>query len=58
MGALDERGVPNILTGFGLPDSGFHAPNERYPAAYVALAVETVRESLLAIADIDRLDTN
>jgi acetylornithine deacetylase/succinyl-diaminopimelate desuccinylase-like protein len=49
MAALDERGVPNVLTGFGLPDSGFHAPNERFPLAYLPLGIAAVRETLLAL---------
>jgi acetylornithine deacetylase/succinyl-diaminopimelate desuccinylase-like protein len=49
MAALDERGIPNVLTGFGLPDSAFHAPNERFPLAYLPLAIAAVRETLLAL---------
>jgi acetylornithine deacetylase/succinyl-diaminopimelate desuccinylase-like protein len=48
MAALDERGIPTVLTGFGLPDAAIHAPNERFPLAYVALGISAVREALLA----------
>jgi acetylornithine deacetylase/succinyl-diaminopimelate desuccinylase-like protein len=55
MAALDERGIPSVLTGFGLPGSGFHAPNERFPLAYLPLAIAAVRETLLALgADQER----
>jgi acetylornithine deacetylase/succinyl-diaminopimelate desuccinylase-like protein len=50
MAALDERGIPNVLTGFGLPDAAIHAPNERFPLAYVQLGISAVREALLAFA--------
>jgi acetylornithine deacetylase/succinyl-diaminopimelate desuccinylase-like protein len=35
--ALGEQGIPTILTGFGLPDSNVHAPNERLLADYLQL---------------------
>jgi acetylornithine deacetylase/succinyl-diaminopimelate desuccinylase-like protein len=46
MAALDERGIPNVLTGFGLPDAAMHAPNERFPLAHLGLGMSAVRESL------------
>jgi acetylornithine deacetylase/succinyl-diaminopimelate desuccinylase-like protein len=51
MAALDERGIPNVLTGFGLPDSAFHAPNERFPIEYLPLGITAIREALHALAD-------
>ncbi len=35
--ALAEKGIPTVVTGFGLPDSQLHSPNERLVAAYVPL---------------------
>jgi acetylornithine deacetylase/succinyl-diaminopimelate desuccinylase-like protein len=48
--ALSERGIPTVLTGFGLPDSNIHSPNERLLAEYVPLATAAARELLLAFA--------
>jgi acetylornithine deacetylase/succinyl-diaminopimelate desuccinylase-like protein len=49
LAALDERGIPNALTGFGLPDAAVHAPNERFPVAYLGIGMQTIRELLLAL---------
>jgi hypothetical protein len=51
MAALDERGIPKVLTGFGLPDSAFHAPNERFRLDYLPLGISAIREALHALAD-------
>jgi acetylornithine deacetylase/succinyl-diaminopimelate desuccinylase-like protein len=42
--ALSGRGIPSVITGFGLPDSNIHAPNERLVADYVALGIAAARE--------------
>jgi acetylornithine deacetylase/succinyl-diaminopimelate desuccinylase-like protein len=42
--ALGERGIPAIITGFALPDSNVHSPNERLLLEYVPLGVATARE--------------
>ncbi len=52
LAALDERGIPNALTGFGLPDAAIHAPNERFPVAYVGLAMRAIRELLTALGQL------
>ncbi len=39
---LAARGVPTVLTGFALNESNVHSPNERIPAAYLPLGIETV----------------
>ncbi len=39
--ALATRGVATILTGFAPNESNIHSPNERIPAAYLPLGVET-----------------
>jgi acetylornithine deacetylase/succinyl-diaminopimelate desuccinylase-like protein len=46
--ALAERGIPAILSGFTLPGSNLHAPNERFPLEHLTLGVEAARETLLA----------
>jgi acetylornithine deacetylase/succinyl-diaminopimelate desuccinylase-like protein len=48
--ALAEKGVPAIITGFALPDSQIHSPNERLVADYVPLGVATAREVLRELA--------
>jgi acetylornithine deacetylase/succinyl-diaminopimelate desuccinylase-like protein len=47
------RGLPTILTGFGLLDSNVHAPDERLPVEYVETGIRTVRELLLALGELD-----
>jgi acetylornithine deacetylase/succinyl-diaminopimelate desuccinylase-like protein len=42
--ALAEKGVPTIITGFGLPDSNVHSPNEKLVAEYVPLGIVAARE--------------
>jgi acetylornithine deacetylase/succinyl-diaminopimelate desuccinylase-like protein len=42
--ALADKGIPTILSGFALPESNIHSPNERLLAEYVPLGIETSRE--------------
>ena len=49
---LAEKGIPTILTGFGLPGANMHSPNERLLARYVPVGVATARETLVALADL------
>ena len=44
MPALGDKGIPAIVTGFGLPDSHIHSPNERLRAEYVPLGIATACE--------------
>jgi hypothetical protein len=39
-----------VITGFGLPDSQVHSPNERLVAEYVPLGTKAARELFLAFA--------
>ena len=32
--ALADKGIPTVLTGFGLPESNVHSPNERFLVRY------------------------
>ena len=50
MPALTEKGISTIITGFGLPDSNVHSPNERLLAENVPLGIAASRELLLALA--------
>jgi acetylornithine deacetylase/succinyl-diaminopimelate desuccinylase-like protein len=47
---LTAKGIPTILTGFGLPDSRLHSPNERLLAEYVPLGIATARELFRSFA--------
>jgi acetylornithine deacetylase/succinyl-diaminopimelate desuccinylase-like protein len=48
--ALVDKGIPTIITGFGLPESNIHSPNERLLAEYVPLGLETARELFRSLA--------
>ena len=41
VGGLASRGIATVLTGFSLNESNIHSPNERIPAAYLPLGIET-----------------
>jgi acetylornithine deacetylase/succinyl-diaminopimelate desuccinylase-like protein len=43
LGALADKGIPTILTGFFLPDANIHAPNERLLAEFVPLGTAAAR---------------
>jgi acetylornithine deacetylase/succinyl-diaminopimelate desuccinylase-like protein len=50
--ALADKGIPTIITGFGLADSQIHSPNERLVADYVPLGIRAARELFLAFAQL------
>jgi acetylornithine deacetylase/succinyl-diaminopimelate desuccinylase-like protein len=50
--ALADKGIPTIITGFGLPDSNIHSPNERLVAEYVPLGIAAARELLRELAHL------
>ncbi len=50
--ALAARGIPTILSGFGVPGHNVHSPNERFPLGHLALGVEAARETLRALAEL------
>jgi hypothetical protein len=41
-----------VITGFGLPESQVHSPNERLVAEYVPLGIAAARELFVAFADL------
>jgi acetylornithine deacetylase/succinyl-diaminopimelate desuccinylase-like protein len=51
--ALSGKGIPTVITGFGLPDSQLHSPNERLVAEYVPLGIAAARELYLAFAALN-----
>jgi acetylornithine deacetylase/succinyl-diaminopimelate desuccinylase-like protein len=44
MPALTEKGIDTILSGFALPESNVHSPNERFLVPYFAAGIDTVAE--------------
>jgi acetylornithine deacetylase/succinyl-diaminopimelate desuccinylase-like protein len=48
--ALGDRGIPTVITGFALPDSNIHSPNERLLLEYVPLGVAAARELFTGFA--------
>jgi hypothetical protein len=47
---MGDRGIPAIITGFALPESNVHSPNERLLLDYVPLGVATARELFVGFA--------
>jgi acetylornithine deacetylase/succinyl-diaminopimelate desuccinylase-like protein len=50
--ALGDRGIPAVITGFALPDSNIHSPNERLLVEYVPLGVAAGRELFTGFAGL------
>jgi acetylornithine deacetylase/succinyl-diaminopimelate desuccinylase-like protein len=50
--AFADRGIPVVISGFGMPDSNIHSPNERYVAEHVPLGIAASSELLRAFADL------
>ncbi len=50
--ALGDRGIPTVITGFALPDSNVHSPNERLLLEYVPLGVAAARELFVGFAGL------
>jgi acetylornithine deacetylase/succinyl-diaminopimelate desuccinylase-like protein len=50
--ALADKGIPTILTGFALPDSNIHSPNENLLAEYLPLGVRAARELYTSFAGL------
>lgn len=48
--ALADKGIPTVLTGFALPESNVHSPNERLLVEYMPLGVAAARELFLGFA--------
>jgi acetylornithine deacetylase/succinyl-diaminopimelate desuccinylase-like protein len=50
MPALADKGIPTVLTGFGLAESNVHSPNERFLVRYFDQGVDTAAELYTAFA--------
>lgn len=46
------RGTPAIVTGIATRDANAHSPNECFPAEYLTLGVDAVRETYLRLAEL------
>jgi acetylornithine deacetylase/succinyl-diaminopimelate desuccinylase-like protein len=49
MPALTEKGIDTILSGFALPESNVHSPNERFLVPYFAAGIDTVAALFTAL---------
>ena len=54
MPALAEHGIDTILTGFGLPESNVHSPNERFLVEYFAQGIAAAGELFTSLAALPR----
>ncbi len=52
MPALADKGIPTILTGFALPQSNVHSPNERMLVEFFPRGVATIRELYTRLGDL------
>jgi acetylornithine deacetylase/succinyl-diaminopimelate desuccinylase-like protein len=52
MPALADKGIPTILTGFGLPESNVHSPNERFLLRYFEQGVDTAAALYTALGEL------
>jgi acetylornithine deacetylase/succinyl-diaminopimelate desuccinylase-like protein len=52
MPALAERGIDTILTGFALPESNVHSPNERFLVEYFGAGIDTAAALFTALAKL------
>jgi len=53
MPALTEKGVDTILSGFALPESNIHSPNERFFVPYFAAGIDTVAALFTALGRLN-----
>ena len=50
--ALADKGIPTILTGFALPESNIHSPNENVRTEYFELGVKAAAELYKGFAEL------
>jgi acetylornithine deacetylase/succinyl-diaminopimelate desuccinylase-like protein len=53
MPALTEKGIDTILSGFALPESNVHSPNERFLVDYFGAGIDTVAELFTALGRLN-----
>ncbi len=54
MPALADRGIQTVLTGFALPESNVHSPNERFLVRYFEQGVDTAAALYTEYKDLPR----
>jgi acetylornithine deacetylase/succinyl-diaminopimelate desuccinylase-like protein len=52
--ALADAGIPTVLTGFGLPESNVHSPNEKFLARYFEQGIDTAAALFTAYKDLPK----
>jgi acetylornithine deacetylase/succinyl-diaminopimelate desuccinylase-like protein len=52
MPALADQGIPTILTGFALPESNIHSPNERMLVDFFPRGVATLKELYTRLGEL------
>jgi acetylornithine deacetylase/succinyl-diaminopimelate desuccinylase-like protein len=52
MPALEAAGIPTVLTGFALPESNVHSPNEKFLVRYFDAGVDTAAALYTAFAEL------
>ncbi|HLY94182.1 MAG TPA: M20/M25/M40 family metallo-hydrolase [Gaiellaceae bacterium] len=52
MPTLADKGIDTILTGFGLPESNVHSPNEKFLVRYFAQGIDTAAELYTQLAGL------
>jgi acetylornithine deacetylase/succinyl-diaminopimelate desuccinylase-like protein len=52
MAALEQKGIPTILSGFDLPEGNIHSPNERFRVDHIPLGVEAAQELYKELAKL------
>ena len=52
MPALQDKGIPTVLTGFALPESNVHSPNERMLVEFFPRGLATMRELFTRLGDL------
>jgi len=50
---LAAKGIPTILTGFGLPDDAIHGPDEHLRYEYLEIGTRAAMEILLALGEME-----
>lgn len=50
--ALADAGIPTVVTGFGLPESNVHSPNEKFLVRYFEAGVNTAAEMFTVYKDL------
>ena len=51
--ALTEKGIDTVLSGFALPESNIHSPNERFYVPYFAAGIDTAAALFTALGRLN-----